>query len=61
MTTETSERIDLCALRNDLFWAFSDTAAWWAQEDPADKRNKKAATLLHKLASSAWDIEDATG
>jgi hypothetical protein len=52
----------LCGLRNGLFWAFCDTAAWWAQEsrdDPADKRNKEANKLLHKIASSAWDIDDA--
>jgi Binding-protein-dependent transport system inner membrane component len=53
----------LDAIRNTLFWAFSDTALWWEQqaiEDPADKRNTNAASLLHKLSSSAFDVEDAT-
>jgi hypothetical protein len=53
----------LDAIRNTLFWAFSDTVLWWEQqaiEDPADKRNTNAASLLHKLSSSAFDVEDAT-
>jgi hypothetical protein len=53
----------LDAIRNTLFWAFSDTGLWWEQqaiEDPADKRNTNAASLLHKLSSSAFDVEDAT-
>jgi hypothetical protein len=62
MTTEASERIDLCALRNNLFWAFSDTALWWEEQAAknTDERNAKAAELLYELAGSVRDIEDKT-
>jgi hypothetical protein len=44
-------------VRNDLFWRFSDTALWWEQPETRDAR---AAALLHELASTVRDVEDAT-
>ena len=52
----------LDSLRNDLFWAFANTAGWWeeqANDDPADTRNAAAASLLHTLSSSAFKVDDA--
>ena len=57
---ETPDEEDLSetlrTVRNELFWRFSDTAAWWEQPHT---RDPGAAALLHELARSVRDVEDA--